>query len=111
MVDAYIQPTTELIRKDFELRIVEEHRLSEAEVIQLLADEIDRLMHTRLEWLLSKLYTMDVGEADVSAAMHPASPVPSNLALAKLVYRRQRQRAYTKAHFKPQPLDDEEMAW
>ncbi|MEL6140443.1 MAG: hypothetical protein AAFQ37_01545 [Bacteroidota bacterium] len=111
MADALIHSTTELLRKDFELRPLDEQRLSEAEVIQLLADEIDRLMQTRLEWLLSKLYTMDVGEADVSAAMHPASPIPANLALAKLVYQRQRRRAYTKAHFKPQPLDDEDLAW
>lgn len=103
--------TTDLIRRDFDLAQPENAELSEAEVIQLLADEVDRLMQHRMERLLSLMYTMDVAEADVNAALHPSSPVPANLALAKLIYARQSRRAYTKATFKPKPLEDEDMAW
>lgn len=103
--------TTELLRRDFAIGDAAGGTLSEAEVIQLLADEIDRLMHRRMEWLLSKLYTMDVAERDVHDALHPSSPVPSNLALARLVFDRQRRRVETKARYKPEPLEDEDMAW
>lgn len=103
--------TTALIRRDFSLGEADDERLTEDQIIQLLADEIDHLMQYRMEWLLSKLYVMDVGEADVGAALHPANPVPANLALAKLVYERQRRRAHTKAMYKPQPLEDEDLAW
>ena len=106
-----IKDTTDLIRRDFELDRPEDDTLSEAEVIQLLADEVDRMMQYRMEWLLSLMYRMDVAETDVNAALHPLSPIPPNLALAKLIYARQSRRAYTKATFKPKPLEDEDLAW
>lgn len=104
--------TTKLIRKDFALRLSEgEETLSEAQLLRLLADEVDRMMATELGRLLSLLYTMDVAEADVAEVLHPASPGPPNEALARLIYERQRRRIQTKAAFKPKPLDDEDLAW
>lgn len=106
-----IKDTTDLIRRDFELAQPDDQTLSEAEVIQLLADEVDRLMQHRMEWLLSLMYRMDVDEEKVNDALHPTNPIPANLALAKLIYARQSRRAYTKATFKPKPLEDEDLAW
>lgn len=106
--------TTQLIRKDFNLSLSETDEvdtLTEAQLLRLLADEVDRMMGRNLDRLLSLLYTMDVGEADVAQALHPASPVPPNEALARLIYERQRRRIHTKATLKPKPLEDEDLAW
>lgn len=107
-----LKSTTDLIQRDFALQKEgETQKLSEAEVLRLLADEVDRYMEHYMERLLSLLYTMDVAEEDVSQALHPLSPVPANEALARLIYERQKRRAYTKATFKPKPLEDEDLAW
>lgn len=110
---AQLRATTALLQQDFALSSDDDNQdtLTEAEVLRLLADEVDRYMEHRMERLLSLLYTMDVAEADVSEALHPLSPVPANEALARLIYERQKRRAYTKATFKPKPLEDEDLAW
>lgn len=111
MSDQLVTATTALLQRDFGLQASKTKRLTEGEVVQLLADEIDHLMQTRMEWLLSLLYRMDVSETLVNEALHPASPVAANIGLARLVYARQKRRAYTKATYKPQPLEDEDLAW
>ena len=104
--------TTALIQRDFALRRADDQlTLTESEVLRLLADEVDRYMESHMERLLSLLYTMDVAEEDVSKALHPLATLPANEALAKLIYERQKRRAYTKATFKPKPLEDEDLAW
>lgn len=108
-----LRSTADLIQRDFSL-LREEDRpdtLTEAQVLRLLADEVDRYLQGHLERLLSLLYTMDVAEDDVNEALHPLSDVPANEALARLIYERQKRRAYTKATFKPKPLEDEDLAW
>lgn len=84
--------------------------MDEAELLRLLADQIDHLMQHRMEWLLSLMYRLDVSEAKVNAALHPAAPEPANLGLARLVLERQKRRAWTKLNVPPEPLDDD-MAW
>ncbi len=106
-----LQLTTALLKKDFALQTGDADTLTEAEVLRLLADEVDRYMQGHMERLMSLLYTMDVEENDVNDALHPLSPVPANEALARLIYERQRRRAHTKATFKPKPLEDEDLAW
>lgn len=107
-----LQSTTQLIQRDFALQANgETDSLSETEVLRLLADEVDRFMEHHMERLLSLLYTMDVAEEDVSQALHPLATEPANEALARLIYERQKRRAYTKAMFKPKPLEDEDLAW
>lgn len=109
-MDAH-QATTALLQQDFSLSLTEQQSLSPEQVIALLAELIEQSLITRPEWLMSKLYTMDVAEAAVREALQSDGVVAPHFALARLVYERQRQRAYTKATFKPKPLDDEDMAW
>lgn len=111
MEDKHLQSVTALINSDFNLATDQLNTLSEAAVLRLLADEVDRFMQHHMEQLMSILYTMDVDENDVHDALHPLSPVPANEALARLIYERQQRRAYTKATFKPKPLEDEDLAW
>ncbi len=89
MSDQLVTATTALLQRDFGLQASKTKRLTEGEVVQLLADEIDHLMQTRMEWLLSLLYRMDVSETVLNEALHPASPVAANIGLPRLVYARQ----------------------
>ncbi|MEM9525222.1 MAG: hypothetical protein AAGA31_01380 [Bacteroidota bacterium] len=75
-----------------------------------MADAVDYWMQHRMEQLMSICYTLDVEEAAVAAAFHPAAPEPANVGLARLLYQRQCRRLATKEKYKPEPLDDED-AW
>ncbi len=106
------QATTALLQQDFSLDANDPEAMHSPQfVIELLAQLIEQALITKPEWLMSKLYTMDVAEEAVREALQSEQGVAPPLALARLVYERQRQRAYTKATFKPKPLDDEDLAW
>jgi hypothetical protein len=56
------------------------------------------------------MYRLDVLESDIQAALDPTNPVAANVALAQLIWERQRQRVLSKrAH----PVQDmgEEWQW
>ncbi|MEM7573879.1 MAG: hypothetical protein AAF433_13315 [Bacteroidota bacterium] len=106
-----LQYTADLLRQDFALAGTETEEIDEARLIQLLADEVDHLMQHKMDWLMSLLYRLDVPEAKVNVVLHPNAVEPANIGLARLLFDRQRQRAYTKATFKSPELDDEDLAW
>ncbi len=97
--------TAELIVRDFELQPPEQS-LTEEELLQMLADHIAGLIEHRLEYLLSMMYRLDIDERKVDRALSPYSEEPANLALARLVLERQKQRAFTKQHYKQKDLED-----
>ncbi len=103
--------TTDLISADFSMERPEGD-LDEEALIRLLATHIDRMLEGRFqtEQLMSNLYRLDVREDLVRAAFHPGAPEPVALGLARLIWERQRQRAYTKLHIRTEPLD-EDMEW
>jgi len=96
--------TKELILRDFELEEGEEPIATEEDLLRLLADQIAGMIEYNLEVLLSNLYRLDVQEAKVNYALSPHCPEPANVALARLVLQRQKQRAYTKKHFQQPDL-------
>jgi len=98
------QLTKELITRDFELES-QEKVLSEEELLQLLADQIAYMIDARLEFLLSLMYRLDIDERKVHQALSPGGAEPANWALARLVLNRQKQRAFTKKHYKQDDLD------
>ncbi len=85
--------------------------LPEAEVLRLLAAQIQHLLLTQRDWLLGKLYRLDVREADIRAALRNPVPELPARALARLVLARHRERVRTKARFSSPPLDDEDLRW
>lgn len=106
--------TTEIILRDFELLAPEsESTPSEEELFQMLCDRIAWLIEHNMEYLLSLLYRNDVAESKIYFALSPLDPDPANVALAKLVMERQRQRMETKKKYGKQDLDevDEELKW
>lgn len=104
--------TTELISADFSIEPSEELEFQETQFIQLLGQRIAEMLESRFqtEQLMSNLYRLDVREDLVRAAFHPDAPNPVAQELARLVWNRQKQRAYTKLHVRPEPLD-EDMEW
>ena len=84
--------------------------LEETEFLRRLADAVDYWMQHRMGELMSLCYTLDVDEALVAQAFHPAAEEPANVGLARLLYERQRQRLQTKRTIQSPPVDDAD-AW
>lgn len=97
--------TAALVRRDFELES-KAGLIDEEELQRLLANQIAYMIEYQLELLLSTMYRLDIPEDKVHLALSPLSSEPPNIALAKLVIERQKQRAYTKLTHKPQDLGD-----
>ena len=87
--------------------------LSAAEVLALLEPQIRRHLRERRDWLLSKLYRLDVRERDIKAAL--ASDTDAATALASLILARHHERMATRALHRPldEPWDAElgDMSW
>jgi len=97
--------TTELIVRDFDLE-PQEKALTEEELLQLLSDIVAEMIERRLEFLLSLMYRLDIDEKKVHFALSPFCEEPANIALARLILERQKQRAFTKEHYKQEDLGD-----
>lgn len=96
-----------MIVRDFELATPKE-KLTEQELFDLLANHIAELIEHRLEFLFSLMYRLDIDERKVEAALSPGSDEPANVALARIVLERQKQRAFTKKFYKQGEIDEEE---
>ncbi len=99
-----LETAQSLIIRDFELENQEE-TLSEEDLLRLLADQIAYMIDHKLEFLLSLMYRLDIDESKVNRALSPLSEVPANIELARLVLERQKQRVFTKQHYKQDNLD------
>ena len=76
-----------------------DHAYTEAEVVALLRERIADLLASDRDWLLGKMYRLDVRERDLLAALAaPAVDVPG--ALAALVVARQRERAAARERYR-----------
>ncbi len=100
--------TTALIARDFELELTpeEDQGMDEEALFALLADKVAYLIEYRIDFLLSLMYRLDIKEALINQALSPASVEPANLALARLILNRQKQRVFTKQHYKQDKLED-----
>jgi hypothetical protein len=93
--------TRSLILRNFELE-EPTTQLTDEEMIAYLADAIAYMMESRMDFLMSLLYRLDVSESKIAHAMMPGNPLPANIALAHAVWERQKQRMATKKAFKEQ---------
>lgn len=104
---------TALIAKDFQIETHESERYTEDEVLLWLAEHVAYMLEYRMEFLMSLMYRLDIKEAQVSAALSPVHPEAANIALARLVLDRQKERIFTKHFYKQDDLEDleEELRW
>lgn len=93
--------TTQLILSDFELALPNK-TLTEAELLEYLSDAIAYMMEHRMDFLMSLLYRLDIAEDKIANALLPGNEDPANVALAKIVWERQKLRAATKQAFREQ---------
>ncbi|THH39866.1 hypothetical protein [Neolewinella litorea] len=94
----------DLLRRDFPLP---PGGMTEAELLDWLADRIAGLLRTRPEYLMSLCYTLDLDEGEVSRALSPAATTEApHRALARLLYERQCRRVATKKSVSTEPLTD-----
>lgn len=77
---------------------------SEEEIIDILRQQIAYLLDHKRDWLLGKLYRLDIREQDIKIALNLPNEPPS-MALARLVVARQQQRSSTKRAVEVKPLD------
>ena len=82
-------------------------RLSPAETIELLRRQIAHLLAHRRDWLLGKLYRLDVRERDIRAALAQPGLEPA-AALARLVYERQAERLAARRAHASRPIPQSE---
>jgi len=107
----FSKKTTDLVIKDFQMDALEEG-MTEQQLLDALANQIAYFIEHRMDFLLSLMYRLDIPEAKVNFALSPEHPLPPNMALAKLVLDRQKERVNTKIVYKQQELDlDEELEW
>ena len=87
--------TRYLILRDFDLAAPNKP-LTEAEMIDYLADAVGYMMEHKMDFLLSLMYRLDIDEDKIAYALMPLNPEPANIALARIIWQRQKQRIATK---------------
>ncbi len=96
-----IQQLTALVAQDFDPAPLEQV-MTEEQLLELLSEQVAWMIEHRLEYLMSLMYRLDVDERKVDRALSPIAEEPAHLALAKLILERQKQRVFTKRHYKQQ---------
>lgn len=92
---------TELVLRDFELA-EPKNILTDKEMLDYLAEAIAYMIEHRMDFLLSLLYRLDISENKIAFALTPGNEEPANIALARLVWERQKQRVATKQAYRVQ---------
>jgi hypothetical protein len=102
-IDAFLQqPDLEAFREVS----IKKQPLSEQELFDLLCNEVAIMIETRMDYLLGLMYRLDVEEYKINKALHPTNYEPANVALARLILERQKQRMFTKKHYKPPKIEE-----
>jgi hypothetical protein len=92
--------TKDIVPAAFALNLADK-TLSEAEMIAFLAEHVGYLLEHKLDFLLSLMYRLDIDEDKINYAFLPHNAEPTNVALARLIFDRQKQRLHTKRIYKP----------
>lgn len=104
-----LKETQAVVKKDFNL-IFEQVDYLESELIDLLAEEIFKLMQQNLEQLFSILYRLDINEQKVHVALAPNAKAPANLVIARLIIEREKQKAESRLRYRNEERKDDEVS-
>ncbi len=89
------QPVIDEIVSAFEIE-TRRPPADEAELLGILARQIEEMIERRPDFLFSLLYRNDVSEKAIVAALDPSAPEPGHIGLARAVLDRQKARLWTK---------------
>jgi len=81
-----------------------ERTFSEEEIVDILRQQVAYLLDHKRDWLLGKLYRLDIREQDIKIALNLPTVGPA-VALAKLILARQQERSSMKKAIEVKPLD------
>lgn len=91
----------EIISNDLEMNaFTGEESLSEGEIINAIADRVRIMMEREIDLLFSYLYRLDVSESDVHAILFSSKGEDAIIAIAELIWQRQKKRMETKKLYK-----------
>ena len=80
--------------------------MTEAQLFDILCNEVADMMIYRMDYLLGLMYRLDVLERKIDAVLVPGYPEPANVALARLILERQKERMLSKKSYKPPVIED-----
>ena len=100
----------ELQNPDIDL-IVPESSINDEEMILILAEKVQAYLDFNIGLLMSYLYRLDVSEKAIKDALLNAEEDAGHIALARLIWQRQKQRLQTKTEYKIDQNIDEDLAW
>jgi molybdopterin-biosynthesis enzyme MoeA-like protein len=80
--------------------------MTEAQLFEILCNEVANMMVNRMDYLLGLMYRLDVPERKINAVLVPGYPEPANVALARLILERQKERMHSKRNYKPPIIEE-----
>lgn len=95
---------------DKDLKIPNDN-ISDEEMIEILAEKVQAYLDVNISLLMSYLYRLDVLEKDIKEALSNSTNEAGHYALAKLIWKRQKQRHETKKNVHVNLEIDDELAW
>lgn len=100
----------ELDNPDVDL-LIPESSIDDEEMVQILAEKVQAYLDYNIGLLMSYLYRLDVSEKSIKDALLNADEDAGHIALARLIWERQKKRLQTKSEYKINRDIDEELAW
>lgn len=93
----------ELIYNDLNLENAES--MTDDQLLEIISDRVAWFLEYDKDLLLSYLYRLDIEEEKIDKALSPMDVDPANIAIAKLIFVRQKQRQLTKQKYKVEPIE------
>ena len=97
--------STALLATSFEIEGATD-KVTEEELLYVLSERIGYLIEHRFDYLMHLMYRFDVLEHKIRDAIAPNNEDPANIALAKLVIERQKERTILRKQFKSPDIED-----
>ncbi len=89
-------------------QVPDERSFSESEILELLTQQVAYLLDKRRDWLLGKLYRLDVREEDIQVVLHsPQADIARGL--AQLIMQRQAERQQARERYASPPIEDNDL--
>jgi hypothetical protein len=88
-----------------DLNIENRQELTPEQWLELISDRVSWFLENDKDLLMSYLYRLDIPEEQIDRALTPFDPDPPNIAIAKLIYKRQMERLATKQKYKVEPIE------
>ena len=94
----------DLIYNDLNVDVQSED-LSEEQLLDIIGDRVAWFLEHDKDLLLSYLYRLDIEERHIEHALSLREIDPAHIAIAKLIFKRQKQRMEFKKNYKVEPIE------